>query len=135
MKASTSIGRRIDRIKDHATQKLFIFILVSWALVPEEASTGVQDPTYTSASRNDVFTKIWSMSKLLCDEDVEGRGVGSPGAADCSSTTAFVGADDSLLEVLLSLKESLMTDCARMTLVQSRYGARAMLVFFIFIAQ
>ena len=71
LKASTSVGRRIDCIKDYATQKLLIPILVSWASVPEEASTGVEDPSCTSIGCEDIFTKFLSLLELLYDEDAE----------------------------------------------------------------
>ena len=71
----------------------------------EETPTRVEDPTCMSTDHEDIFTKIQGLPKLFCDEDAEGRGAGSPGAADCSGTTALAGADDSLLRVSLNLEE------------------------------
>ena len=109
-------------------------MLIRVSGMPASDGTFIEEavPIYTSIGRDDIFTDIRDLPEFLCDKDTKGCGVGSSGAADSIGTTAFAGAEDSLLGILLGPEEPAVVGWARTASVRLHLGARAVLTFFLF---
>ncbi|EHA8586293.1 hypothetical protein COCNU_scaffold000154G000260 [Cocos nucifera] len=104
----------------------FLLSSVSKRTSTEETFPGTLSPQL------DIRMEIFDPSELLLEEDAEGRGMDSLGAANQIGITAFVDADFSFLGALAALEEPPTMGCARIALIRARLGAMAVLVFLFF---